>query len=188
MANEAFIVKCLNELGDLQNLTVMLVDERYGPTGHADSNWHQLQQAGCNFKHMNTVAVLQDPQQTLEATTATYAQKVAAAMAAADVIIAVFGIGEDGHTAGILPGSLASQDTTQLVVGYETQQHKRITLSRQALVLVNEAYVFAFGANKLSALNRLQDHNEAFEQLPATVLYEIPQTYIYNDQLGVVEL
>src|SRR5688572_30377315 len=44
---------------DLTNLTISLTDERYGPVGHPDSNWHQLKQAGFDLPGATMIPVLQ---------------------------------------------------------------------------------------------------------------------------------
>ena len=42
----------------LTNLTVSQTDERYGPVGHPDSNWKQMQDAGFDFEGIKTLPVL----------------------------------------------------------------------------------------------------------------------------------
>ncbi|HSX23819.1 MAG TPA: 6-phosphogluconolactonase [Candidatus Saccharimonadales bacterium] len=181
---ETAILATLRKSPGAKNLAIMLMDERYGRVGHADSNWAQLGLAGANFAGVAAIPVLMEPPRPLAQTADSYEAKVAAALAAADVSVGLFGLGEDGHTAGILPGSPATHQTDRLVVSYHTPQFDRITLTRTALQQVDAAYAFVFGPTKISALNRLRAGQEPFEQLPASLLATIPEAYIYNDQVG----
>jgi len=53
-----------------------------------------------------------------------------------------------------------------------------------ALKQINFAYVPTYGDNKKEALERLQKNTEPLSKLPAKLLYEIPEVYVYNDQLA----
>ncbi len=184
IADEASILKDLLADTDASRLHVMLMDERFGPVGHSDSNWQQLVDVGCNFKAVQITPVLTETEQTLAETVAAYEVQVARAMDKADVIIGYFGMGVDGHTAGILPNTPAALETTQLVAGYESPPFVRITMTRPALLRIAAAYVFAFGDAKIEALNRLHANAEPFESIPAKLFRELPEAYIYNDQIG----
>lgn len=181
--SEVFILQTLQQNGFADNLTIMLMDERYGPVGHPDSNWQQLIEAGADLSSPKAIPALTEPLKSLTETAADYAQQVAGAFEASDIVIGLFGLGADGHTAGILPGTPATAETDQLVAGYETPEFKRITMTKAALSRVNVGYVFAFGDAKLSALRRLRQNKEPFTQLPAKLLSELPEVYIYNDQI-----
>ncbi len=184
IAAEAQVLKALQKNGNTENLAIMLMDERFGPVSHADSNWQQLLDAGCDFTGMYAMPVMTKPEKPLRQTVADYAKLTKVAIDAADVIIGQFGVGADGHTAGMLPNSPAVQKTTAQVVGYESSPFVRITLTRQALKKVDVAYVFAFGAAKRGALKDLQANKKSFERLPSKIFWDLPEAYVYNDQLG----
>ena len=167
-----------------QKLTVMLGDERYGPIGHPDSNGAQLAKAGFKPAPATMLAVLQ-ADLSLAQTTAHYQEVATQAFAAADVIIAQFGIGEDGHLAGILPGSPASHEATALVSGYSCDPFGRLTLTFPALRRVTAAYTFAFGITKHPALRDLQRKRLDLPTQPAQILKQLDEAYVYNDQVGV---
>lgn len=181
---EAEILKAIHSSGTTERLTVMLMDERYGAVGHPDSNWWQLQQAGCDFTSINALPVMADPLKSLTETATEYAQKVARAFDEADVVIGLFGLGADGHTAGILPNSPAATEESKLVVGYNSPPFDRITLTRKALLRVDVAFVFAFGDSKSPALLDLQRGEKPFIEMPARLHAELPECYVYNDQIG----
>ncbi|MBC7708196.1 6-phosphogluconolactonase, partial [Polaromonas sp.] len=88
------------------NLTIMLGDERYGEVGHIDSNDAQLLGAGFDPKQATLIQVLQ-PGMSFTATRDNYELSALQAFTDADIIIGQFGIGSDGHIAGILPASPA---------------------------------------------------------------------------------
>lgn len=180
ITSEAWILGSLIQDNQTKSLTVMLMDERFGQVGHPDSNWLQLQQSGCDFTKVHALPVMTIPEKSLHETVEEYATNVATAMNAADVIIGQFGLGEDGHTAGILPGSPFDESTPELVMGYEAPPFTRITLTQQALLQVDVAYIFAFGVSKRSVLFQLQDGHTT---IPAAFLTGLPEVYVYNDQV-----
>jgi 6-phosphogluconolactonase/glucosamine-6-phosphate isomerase/deaminase len=114
-------------------------------------------------------------------TVAAYSQQVTSALTAAGTIIGQFGLGNDGHTAGILPGSPAVHTIEPAVIGYEWTDYTRMTLTPTALARLSSAYVLALGNGKEQALERLKKNNEPVDELPAVLLYEIPEVYVYNN-------
>lgn len=165
------------------NLSIMLVDERYGETGHPDSNWAGLMQAGFKGGQATLLPTLEKGlgfEQTIER----YNHLAARAFKDNKVVIAQLGIGDDGHIAGILPGSAAAEETEDLVVGYHSQPYVRLTLSFTALRHVTAAYAFAFGDNKHEALNNLQNKSLPLSEQPSQILKELPEAYLYSDQVG----
>ncbi len=175
-------VAIMNQLAgrDLERLTIMQIDERYGVTGHADSNWQKLLDAG--FVPGNARCMPMLTSKSFEETIESYATALAVAFQAADLRIGLLGMGADGHTAGILPGSSAAQETTASVAGYQGPDFLRITLTEPALIQLDAAIVYAVGAEKLPALERLRENVPISEQ-PAQILKHVRQVYIYNDQI-----
>ena len=165
----------------LSNLTIMLTDERYGDIGHANSNAQQLIAAGFSPKQAIFIPVLIN--QSLELTAARYNRLVSQQLERNQITIGQLGIGEDGHTAGILPNSLAATVSDSFVAYYPAQDFSRITLTFPALRLITTAIVFAYGAGKQTALKQLKDEDLPLEVQPAQILKAIPSTYIYNDEL-----
>lgn len=164
------------------NLTILLSDERYGNPGHADSNAHQLEQAGFTAKRARFVPVLQESM-SIEDTCKQYGSAFQEASQKADVIIGQFGMGADGHIAGVLPGSPAIQ-SADMAASYATPTFTRITLTPKALQSVTAAYIFAFGAEKCAALKNLQTRTLNLDEQPAQLLKQLPEAYAYNDQIG----
>lgn len=166
-----------------EHLTLLLVDERYGPVDHPDSNCKQLIDAGFKEKRATVLSVLHDGVSFTD-TRARYETEVTKAFAAADIIIAQLGIGSDGHLAGIIPESTASYETEQLVASFHHNDFDRLTMTFPALRHIQAAYIFAFGEDKKPALASLQDKDLPLPKQPAQILKELPEAYIFNDQIG----
>ncbi|MEJ0072936.1 MAG: 6-phosphogluconolactonase [Candidatus Saccharibacteria bacterium] len=170
---------CGDKLG---GLAVMPMDERYGPPGHKDSNAQQLREAGFEPGEATFVDVLTHGV-PLEQTIAFYTDVAATAFASAGVIIGQFGMGDDGHVAGVKPDSPAADADEVTVAGYEWEDFTRLTLTPVTLARINVAYLLAYGSNKKTMLKRLQANKQPLNVLPAVLLYEIPEVYVYNDQI-----
>lgn len=166
----------------LHGLAILPMDERYGKPGHEKSNVGQLMTAGFDTEKATLIDVLMHDL-PFEQTVSFYNEVAAAALAGADTIIGQFGLGDDGHTAGLLPHSPATELDEATVVGYEWKDYTRMTLSARALEQTTAAYVLAYGDNKKEALGRLQRNDESFADLPSSVLYRISDVRIYNDQI-----
>jgi 6-phosphogluconolactonase/glucosamine-6-phosphate isomerase/deaminase len=165
-----------------QNLTVALTDERYGEVGHGDSNWQQLMDAGFDIKAGKALPVLTG--KPLEQTIADYADLARQLFEKNDLAIALFGIGGDGHIAGILPDSPASREGAALAAGYDSPPYTRLTLTFPALKQIDVGYAMSFGDSKQAALQRLENEEIELAEQPSQVLKQLPEAYLYSDQIG----
>jgi 6-phosphogluconolactonase/glucosamine-6-phosphate isomerase/deaminase len=165
---------------DLRGLTVTLTDERYGPVGHADSNWLQLEQAGFSLPGARLVPVLHG--HSIEETTTEFAQHLQEYCQGAAYCLGFFGMGPDGHTAGILPNSPAVA-MTDWAASYQGPDFMRVTMTAPAIAALSEAVVYAMGEAKAEPLQRLQTELSLAEQ-PAQALKQVPKLTIFNDQIG----
>lgn len=186
-SNVALEVRVMNNLRDkaadkLQRLIVLPMDERYGNPGHENSNSELMRKSGFLPGAAEWIDVLAHNVSFAE-TIAYYDAVVSEAIALAHVVIGQFGLGADGHMAGILPGSPACEEDYATVIGYEWDDYVRLTLSPRTLSETHIAYVPAYGESKTEALKRLKLGIEPIEELPARVLYEIPEVYVYNDSI-----
>ncbi len=168
----------------LANLTVAQTDERYGPVGHPDSNWKQMQDVHFNWNGIKTISILTG--EPLEETVAAYARALKpvfeATLARGGAVIGQFGLGEDGHIAGILPHSPGVHDTS-FATGYESEPFTRISLSFPILRHVSAAYVFAFGKKKQETIQKLMNSTLSLDDEPAQILKEMPEAYLYSDMI-----
>jgi len=168
-----------SRLLDTGNLTAALVDERYGQPGHKDSNYQKLVEAGFRA---NLTPVLQKDNLDIAKTTKQYAETLQGLLDEADIVIAQLGIGTDGHTAGVLPGSplVASK---QLVGNYHGTDFKRISVTLQGLRFIDAAFVFAYGSEKQAALRSLRDQALPLAEQPCQIFRQLPHVTIYNDAI-----
>lgn len=166
---------------DLKYLTVTLTDERFGTVGHENSNWYQLQQAGFVLPSATLIPVLEGQDRTK--TTQAYADNLRAALAGNDYRLGFFGIGADGHTAGILPGSPAVF-ANEYAASYDAGNFERITMTENAIKQLDEVIVYATGESKWPVLDSLQDENKHIPEQPAQLLKLVPKLTIFNDYKG----
>lgn len=163
-----------------EGLIVMQIDERYGPTGHADSNWKQLIDAG--FDDASTFCYPMLIGADVIKTTSNYEQLLNETIDDNTYVIGLFGIGADGHTAGILPNSSAVNAAAE-VAFYQASDYPRITITPVFFAKINTAIVYAMGSAKLQPLKNLgRNLPPALE--PAQLLKHIRDTWIYSDQIG----
>lgn len=170
------VVKKLN-----RKLTVGLIDERYGPIGHKDSNWQKLLDAGLDTNNVELLPVLEPGFSTTE-TAVAYSLKLQKATIQNQTIIGIFGIGEDGHTAGVLPQSTAvgSMDT---FTSYTGPDFERLTITPTFFEHINIAFLVAYGDNKRAKLEELKTDITVGDQ-PAQALKDVSELIVYNDQVG----
>jgi 6-phosphogluconolactonase/glucosamine-6-phosphate isomerase/deaminase len=166
----------------LDGLAILPMDERYGAPGHENSNTEALRHAGFDPGAATWVDVLMHDV-SFEQTVSFYNEIAATALSKAGVVIGQFGLGSDAHVAGVLPGSPAVNADETTVAGYEWEDYVRMTLTPTALKQVDTAYVLAYGEGKKDALERLRANIESLSELPAKLLYDIPEIYVYNDAI-----
>lgn len=184
-SNTAVTVSVMNGLPAnlTARLTIIPVDERYGPVGHKNSNIQQLLDGGFIAGQAKLMSVLQ-PDLSLQATADAFNLIVQAEFAKAQVIIGQLGIGPDGHIAGILPESPAAGVNDKFVTAYLSDPYQRITMTFQALQKITVDYSLAYGAAKKTALQQLHDSELPLSKQPSQILRKLPEVYIYNDQIG----
>lgn len=165
---------------DTTNLYVTLTDERYGAVGHGDSNWKQLLDAGFDIPGAQLAPVLSGA--GIGETAKACADYLETQLNGADYSVGLFGMGADGHTAGVLPGSdvVAS---TELAVHYQADDYQRVTMTLAAIARLDDAVVYATGPEKIDALEGLRTEVSLAEQ-PAQVLKQVHSSTIYNDYVG----
>lgn len=166
---------------DTNHLTISLTDERYGDVGHPDSNWQQLMNTGFQVGNAQVLPVLTGSD--MGTTTTAYGKALQEAMSSADYRVGFFGMGADGHTAGILPNSPAVHDEN-FAASYDAGNFKRITMTPKAITYLDETVIYAVGEEKREALLNLNLENLPLETQPAQIHKQIQKCTIFNDQIG----
>lgn len=181
-------LKIVTEVGsrlqklNLSNLTVTLTDERYGSVGHADSNWMQLMRLGFNMPGANLHSVLSGT--SLSKTATNFAKFIDENLSSSSYKLGFFGIGPDGHTAGILPSSSATE-ADGFAFGYDGGKYMRLTITPKVFPMLDEAIVYAVGNDKHEVIEQLSQSIPINIQ-PAQLIKQVPKVTIFNDILGGV--
>lgn len=161
---------------DIPRLSISLTDERYGSINHPDSNWRQLHDAGIDLDSIKAYPVLVGA--SLVDTVARFGVTIRDLLGHTDVIIGQFGMGADGHIAGILPHSPAISVTAS-TAGYESKPFTRVTLTFPILRRIDVACMFLSSAGKEVAIEHLHQDGISLDDQPAQILKELPEAYIY---------
>jgi len=165
--------------GSDTTLNVALVDERYVTVEDANSNAKQLLDAGFKTEGVNFNAALQ-PDLTLVDTANRYETLVAKLFEQCDVSFGVFGMGADGHTAGLLPDCPLLKSNQELVGTYQGFDFERISLTPLAIGKLDHAALYAAGEAKWPQLKQL---NEMIDSviMPVQLLKQFEPLEIYTD-------
>lgn len=168
------------------NLTILPIDERFGPYNHPDSNMAKLRRAGFDPKFSEWIDILED-NPTVEQATELLGDLLAREIAIDDYFFATLGMGDDGHTAGILPNSPAL-NVLDLVTHYNGGDFERITVCADAIIAhCKEVVLSAYGGGKAKALQNLAKGPDNREQMPVNILHDINDCVVFNDTIkGVV--
>lgn len=158
-----------------------LVDERYGPVGHADSNWQQLIDRG-----LETIGLVLHPvlvgDENIGTAAERYNREIETLVDSVDCTIGIFGIGVDGHTAGLLPQSPII-DSPLLIDQYQAKDFARISLTARGIQRLDLAVIYAIGQGKWPALSRLDTAGSAAE-LPERIFNTRNNVILYTDYKG----
>lgn len=174
----ASIVASQIEQADLNSLYITMTDERYGPIGHANENWQLMLNDGFSLTGAETYRVLSGKSRT--ETTADFNDWLDKHIKLADYKLAVFGIGSDGHTAGIKPGSRAIE-SNRLAADFTGDDFERITITPKAVALLDEAVIQVSGHEKASQLQDLISKSIPISRQPAQILKAVPKATIHTD-------
>jgi len=170
-------VRTLQLLDDFKSkqLHVGLVDERFGDYGHADSNQTQLVAAGFDLNKVVFHPVLGSG--SAESDANDYGAELDKLLGRADYSVGLFGIGADGHTAGLLPGSALLLNDS-LYGSYRAADYYRLSATPQLIGRLDSAVVYASGQSKWPALRKLFGTET---QLPAIELTNAKDLQVFSD-------
>lgn len=172
-------------------MSVTLADERYGPEGHPDSNWRLLLEKGLEPKTFASFPILKPTSGAKgeeERDTMAFADMLTDAAARREhdslYVVGLFGIGEDGHTAGILPGSPAaaiSVNDSVYATSYRSAIFHRITITPAFFRHIDLAVALAVGEKKRGAIDAVSSDGPATEP-PARLISFARESVLYTDQ------
>ena len=94
----------------------------------------------------------------------------------------LLGLGDDGHTASLFPGSDALFERDTLVTVGEGKGYKRITFTSKLLSSANNVVFLISGSAKQTALKRLLDQSESWERTPAKLVSPSSKIIVLADK------
>lgn len=162
----------------LDNLVTTLSDERYVALGDADENWQQLIDDGFSVPGATTYRPIQGKDR--QTTANDLGDWLEQAYAHTDYKIGLFGIGTDGHTAGIKPGTSAVQ-ATGWATDFTGNDFERITMTLDAVKQLDEIVVQAMGTDKTAILKQLLHETINPKVQPAQVLKSVMKSTLFTD-------
>lgn len=154
---------------------VVLGDERWVPATDPASNARLLAEtllaadgpgAGARFHPVPTQ--LDSPEASVQAFEQYVRQLCPGDPPVFDVML--LGLGEDGHTASLFPGTPACRERERAVTIGAGKGLERITLTAPVLSAARQVIVLVSGAGKRQALQRLLDPAESAERTPAKLV------------------
>jgi 6-phosphogluconolactonase len=147
---------------DWSGIDVWFGDERFVPVDDPDSNEGMARAVLLDRVGPHRIRSMAGAGTTAEAAAAAYDEQVAAAP---PIDLVHLGLGPDGHTASLFPGSAALGITDRLVVtnGDDLHPHPRLTFTYPALARSSLVVFTVAGDDKRDAFTRIR----AGDDLPA---------------------
>jgi 6-phosphogluconolactonase/glucosamine-6-phosphate isomerase/deaminase len=162
-------------------ITIAQIDERFGKPGHKDSNWNAIDDAAGDFNEYAGVAPILQGSGSIEEDSAYYDARLHELLKNNIIKVGLFGIGADGHIAGMLGGeqhSFLKYTDGRLVVNFKGSDFPRITTTRSLMHYLDEAVVFAAGPSKRKAVMDLKKTIEPHMH-PAQLLKDTNEAWVF---------
>lgn len=99
--------------------------------------------------------------------------------------LVLLGLGDDGHTASLFPGTAATTVSDRWVTVSEGKGLPRITLTAPVLSAARQVIFLVSGAGKRQALQRLFDPNESPQRTPARLVQPGAEVLVLTDAAAV---
>lgn len=177
--------EAFKELDDdtLARIDIAQIDGRYVDIGAESSNWRQIKEAlGSKLDKVDTKLSLLNTGDTPEDIAIAYEMELTALLGSDDTVIGVYGIGTDGHVAGMLPTRHPEEFTRfldgRLVVDYQAHDFTRMTTTHALMTKLDEAIVFACGPAKVAAVEKINEDLPSHKH-PAQLLKDVQRVTIF---------
>jgi 6-phosphogluconolactonase len=165
---------------------VVLGDERWVPPTDPASNARMLRNTllaeggpGAAARFHPVPTELESPSASVDAFEAYVRELCPGDPPRFDVIL--LGLGDDGHTASLFPGTPATQERTRLVTIGAGKGLERISLTAPVLSAARQVIFLVSGAAKRQALQRLLDPAEPAERTPAKLVQPQAPVLVLTD-------
>jgi len=173
---------------DWMNVDLFLGDERWVDNKSQDSNCFLLNNSlfkegnpslEASFFAVSTVE-LSSPDESADVYETILKNNFAGDPPRFDLIL--LGLGDDGHTASLFPGSEALFERDSLITVGEGKGHKRITFTSKLLSSADNVVFLISGSAKQTALKRLLDQSESWERTPAKLVSPNSEIIVLADK------
>jgi 6-phosphogluconolactonase len=157
-----------------ERVDVLLGDERWVPASDPASNARMLagsllaQEPGRHACFHPVPTQLASPEASATAFAALLRQLCPGDPPVLDLVL--LGLGDDGHTASLFPGTAAAREQEQLVTVGAGKGLERITLTAPVLSAARQVVFLVSGEAKRQALSRLLAPAESAERTPAKLV------------------
>ncbi|MFN9622947.1 MAG: 6-phosphogluconolactonase [Cyanobacteriota bacterium] len=168
-----------------ERVDVLLGDERWVSPEDPSSNARLLRESllargpGSQARFHPVSTHLASPEEAAESYSALLVQLCGGEPPPLDLVL--LGLGEDGHTASLFPGTPAALVRDRWVSTGEGKGLPRITLTAPALSAARKVMFLVSGAGKREALGRLLDPRESPERTPARLVRPHQEVLIVAD-------
>lgn len=175
----------LSERADLpwDRVHVFVGDERFVSETHGDSNFGMLREVLLDHVPVPTDQVHPWPiLETPEASAEAYAATLEATVRGQPFDLTLLGLGTDGHTAGIFPGTgTAGSNASTVASSPRGAQHARLSLTPRRLSESRTVAFLVTGEDKRPALDDLLSGEGDRERHPARAIAAIERLLIVTD-------
>ena len=170
------------------NVDFFLGDERWVNNASKDSNCFLLNNSlfkegnpslEASFFRVSTVELL-SPEESAKDYEKILKKNLVGNPPRFDLIL--LGLGDDGHTASLFPGSDALFERDKLITVGEGKGHKRITFTSKLLSSADNVVFLISGSAKQTALKRLLDQSESWERTPAKLVAPNSEIIVLADK------
>ncbi len=173
-----------------ERVDVFLGDERWVDAEDASSNARMLRQtllkdgpgSKAAFHPVPTVSL-----PTPEESAASFASAIQRVCPGEPPIfdLMVLGLGEDGHTASLFPGTEAPTITDRWTTVGRGKGLERITLTAPVLSAARQVIFLVSGSGKVQALSRLLDPSESPDRTPAKLVTPRNEVLVLADEAAL---
>lgn len=169
-----------------ERVDVLLGDERWVSAEDPSSNALLLRESllargpGRQARFHPVPTHLSTPEQGAESYGALLAQLCEGEPPTLDLVL--LGLGDDGHTASLFPGTAAPLVRDRWVTTGDGKGLPRITLTAPVLSAARKVIFLVSGAGKRQALERLLDPGESLERTPARLVQPRAEVLILADR------